>query len=623
MFNYMEIILSQRFNYSIIESYKDHSLLSDREKPTPFQVDESTIVIPATMEKLLAYYKDNNQDVFSIKKLPVLNYHLPPSNKKHIYYFSGEKLNRSENDSVNFVNENTFNHEIYTTDDDLIKKHYGRPFSSITTILIERSIVKRGDKVTLKLYKNIKSRKFNCKHFRKMFSVISLTINTNTGNFTIGNITKNGKITEKSFRVNNFSKLGTDFFNKILHPNIIKTKINESVFDEYIKILNNTELINSVLELFESQKKLVSNSKNYSTELFREFLRYFIQKKKIKIPNGDWIFWINNFYPTEKFLKKNDRKLLSSILDMFEIKSKITIKILHENPNIDLFGLYIICNLFGKNYTNYIGNIDKKILENSTRLDKEPTNTKTFIINFQYSKYKLSEIEKDNLLKIINSTGIGEKTFITTDLVNTINDHFNMLNKIREYDTSVYMRAKNSVEFHEEHRELSKLVSAIIKGWVVTYEYHQKTLDDIDKTIESHYFSYETEERSKMVLIYPHILKREEEYNEEGLFMHHCVASYTDKDKSIIVSLRTEDQLDRVTCEFDIQTGECLQSRHFCNGKPPEKFDQAIFVLKQRIKRNANWGTLIWKEKKKVPVIINGKEVSPQTNLPLPDEILF
>ena len=609
----MEIILSQRFNFSIINSYKDHSFLSNK-------------------FILSAHQKNVDEGVFGFSNQSTLNYDLPPVNKKNVYYFTGKEKNRDKNDKLCFISEYP-KHDFYTTDDELIKKHYGRPFSQISTILIERTIVRRDDKITIKIYKNVKSRKFNCKHFKKSFSVTSLTINTKTGNFTSANISKSGKASSSVFRTNSLNKLGTDIIQKIFSDPFHKNSNNEHIHNLFEKQFDNNQFLNEIIKTLELKTYIRFNVKNVVSELWSELLRYFVEKKEIKIPNGNWMFWINNFYPTEKYLKKNDRKLLSSVLDMFKIKSKVTVKLIHEYPNIDLFGLYIICNLFGENYTKYIANIDKRIIANSTRTDKENTNfytnTKNFISNYQNPNYVLLEIEKENLLRVINSTGVGEKTFLSTDLVNTINDHFNMIKKIREFDPNFYMRSKNALEFHEEHRELSKIISAIKKGWVITYEYSESTIKDIEKPIESHYFVDDKETIADMIVLYPHILKREEEYSEEGSFMHHCVATYSDKDTSIIISIRNDTQQERVTCEFDIQTGECIQTRYFCNGIPPKMFQEAILVLKDKVRRNAKWGTLNWKEKKKVPIMINGKEVDPnligpsRPNLWIPDEIQF
>jgi hypothetical protein len=92
--------------------------------------------------------------------------------------------------------------------------------------------------------------------------------------------------------------------------------------------------------------------------------------------------------------------------------------------------------------------------------------------------------------------------------------------------------------------------------------------------------------------------------------MHHFVASYSNKDVSIIVSLRTEDMLDRVTCEFNCASGDLQQARHFCNGEPPEKMKRAIENLKPIVSKFARMKLLKSIEKNKVPVKINGVEVT-------------
>jgi hypothetical protein len=84
----------------------------------------------------------------------------------------------------------------------------------------------------------------------------------------------------------------------------------------------------------------------------------------------------------------------------------------------------------------------------------------------------------------------------------------------------------------------------------------------------------------------------------------------------MIVSLRTEDGSDRVTIEYDIQTGKPIQKRHFCNRVPPDFFTYSIIMLDEKIKQRARWGTLNWKEKKKVPIIINGVQIQKEQTGP-------
>jgi hypothetical protein len=184
-----------------------------------------------------------------------------------------------------------------------------------------------------------------------------------------------------------------------------------------------------------------------------------------------------------------------------------------------------------------------------------------------------------------------------------LDDHFRMIKRIREFDPSIHLKAKTEQEFNIEHRELSKIISVINKGWVIEYLYDEKVLSDLERPLNC------LKDENSLHVLYPCVLKREEDYKEEGSFMHHCVASYSDKDKSIIISLRTESGMDRVTCEFDIQSGRCLQQRSFCNAYPPSYFEDGLLLLSQKVEQYSRWGTLNWKEKKKVPVKVNGIEI--------------
>lgn len=157
----------------------------------------------------------------------------------------------------------------------------------------------------------------------------------------------------------------------------------------------------------------------------------------------------------------------------------------------------------------------------------------------------------------------------------------------------------------------------IKKGWVIEYQFADEMVDEIQKPIKGYNLieignGIMGTDMSDYIVMYPHILKREEEYDEEGSFMHHCVASYSNKDRSIIISLRTEDLGDRVTCEFDCQTGELIQARHFCNKRPSDIMLDAVEKLKPKVTKYARMGLLKSIEKRKVPFMVNGIEVIKQ-----------
>jgi len=305
---------------------------------------------------------------------------------------------------------------------------------------------------------------------------------------------------------------------------------------------------------------------------------------------------------------------------MLGIKSKSTIKILHEYPNLDIIGFYKVCKIFGNDFSKYLGNIHPNVFENSVRKQStfDPANTKSVLLNYKKKPYLLIDKEKENMVKLFNSPqdrpldNIFEERFIQL-----LEDHFNMIEKIRDYNPDLYMKARTSKEFHDEHRELSKMVTAIKKGWVIEYKFNEKMSEDVERPLPLKINLGSESEPSFAedmgISFYPVILKREEDYIEEGSFMHHCVATYADKEKSIIISVRTKDSTDRVTCEFNCQDGMLIQARHFCNRQPPADIEHVIINdLSPKVKKYARLGLLHASEKLKVPLKINGVEVKKE-----------
>jgi hypothetical protein len=606
-------ILTQKFTYATITLYKDYCKLSDRRNHIN-KINDSLDILD-----------EDDHDIFTIKSVIRSENHpktgkifcLPEKKKKKLNYFTtNEKIQERFSLDYSYINNKTKRTTYETTKNQQIRRHYGRPFSEIIVYNIERSIRLHGDKLTIKLYTQTKQRNFNCIYFRKRFDVHSLTINLKTGNFTTATISKSGNINTKSFRTNSFRLLmmlfGKSFFDA-------RGSINKDsrLIHDFLKVFDDVLFTTKIQELLNIKMGHTSYSVNPNA-FIDDFIKKFIELKKIKIPNGDVSYWITNFYPTEKYLKKNDRKLVASILDMFKIKSKSTIKILHEYPNLNLLGFVKFCSYFGSDYSKYIANISQTTFINSYKIRGKEIdfNNNKFTTTYDIkNRYYLSSIEKENLVKIANSKSIVPSGGIMSDrFTQLLDDHFKMIERIREYDSDIHMKARNMDEFDNEHTELSKIISAINKGWVIEYKFSEKMTMDIEKPIPLK-INLGTEEEPLFgddlgISFYPIVLKREEEYIEEGKFMHHCVASYADKDKSIIISVRTEDKTDRVTCEFDCQTGNLIQARHFCNRVPPADIEYVIINdLSPKVKKYARLGLLHASEKLKVPVKINGVEV--------------
>jgi hypothetical protein len=540
-------------------------------------------------------------------------------NKRKTKFFYG-KPGVNERSIINYAIRN-----FETRDDRHIKKYYGSPFSEITVNTIERSIRRHGDKVTIKVYRHYSNRAFNNIYFKKSTIVESVTFNMNNGNFTTLTMNKNGKKTTKTFRTNNFNFLETQFKDGGI-LSMRKSLSDDSVLlKEYNETFDNTNFIFEIDKVFNLNQNFSFNGAWF----VQLMLERFVELKKIKVSN-DYGIWIKKYYPTEKFLKKNDRKLIASILDMFQIKSKITIKIMHENNKIDIHALSRLCYFFGSNFSKYIGSIDKIHFMNSTYEDAIDIGHPKFKFAQELKKenFLITNIEKENIVKIVNNLNNEirgyqrltnkKETLINSRFIGDLYDHFKMINKLREFIPDLHLKSKNLDDFDKEHLELSKMIKFIKKGYVIEYQFVDKMVNDVELPIKVKINLNDDELNPEWVTpeFYPYILKREEDYDEEGNFMHHCVASYSDKEKSIVVSIRTEDKKDRVTCEFDCQTGTLIQARHFCNNQPPADIELAVNILKEKTKHYARMGLLHSLDKKKVPVKINGMEIVPEVKEP-------
>lgn len=603
----MENILTQRFNYATIVPYRNYCRLDEKNtNQTTFNDDFDFL----------------DEDSFELKKgLKMANQYAPSvgrimtlpekkGNRKTCFFYDNSSV--QERFQLNYALK-TQSHQFETTKDQQIKRHFGNPFSSISVCTIERSIRRHGDKITIKTYQQIKSRGFNSIYFKKKFSVRSLTFNTVTGNITTLSINNGNKVKQMSFRTNSFkaiSRLISE--NGILDDGNTISKFSR-VYQEYIESLNLNEFMRTVRIVLELPK---DDTKTLNDLIIKKF----VENKKIKVSN-DYEYWITHFYPTEKYLKKNDRKLIASILDMFKIKSKITIKILHERSHVDIFSLAELCYFLGDNFSKYIGNVKPEIFDNK-RIESDDYSS-PYKFNFYIDRkcdFDISDVEKENIIKIVNST----MTPINKKFIGELRDHFTMIKKLRVYSPDLSMRARTQMEFHNEHLELSKMMSFIRKGSVIEYQFAEQMVKAVEEPITISIDMNDYEDQTKLfnepkyekITFYPYILKREEEYDEEGRTMHHCVASYSDKDRSIIVSIRTKDLSDRITCEFDCQTGKLIQARHFCNKQPPADMELALDKLKKVTEYYARIGLLHSLEKKKVPVKINGIEVIPEVKEP-------
>ena len=616
-----EIILHQRFSYAKITPYKNYSKIPREIKP------------PSGVYKQVSYddlYGGTTTDYYDgedgIGLAPMLD-QVKNKNTRYFYW----KDDYKNIPIIRFASKHKIDGTIgvfYTTKDRHIKKYYNEPFSDILVVILERSIIRRGDKVTIKTNKYTKHRGFNCKYFRSNNYTTSVTFDMVKGDFLLVDGGKHGKTKSvPRFRKNSFNGL----LNFIKSPDgpfrFLRNHMgkNNGLYKQLYYVFDDKQFTIALYSVFNKMITYPTDGALFRDLFYDEVMRWFINTKKIKTPNEyrDLIF---RYYPTEKYLKKNDRKLIASILDVFQIKSKITIKLLHERPNIDLRSLIRLCYLFGNQYQKYIGSISVDMfgVMGSSMINEIPSSSlkmmESTCSDYKNHGWDINDTEKENLLKVLTSEPERGNS-VNENYMGLVVDHFRMLNRIREYDPNIRMKANNRTKFHTEHMELSKIMTQIKKGWVIQYFYPEETIRQIQQPIKVFKSidigaGLKGTDMDDYISITPFVLTREEEYIEEGKFMHHCVASYAETDTSMIVSLRTEDEQDRVTCEFKISNGTLVQSRHFSNATPPKQFEHVIDVVSDLVRLHARFGTLNWLKKDRVPIKINGIEIAPEKREP-------
>ena len=613
-----EILLYQRFSYAKITPYKNYSKIPREVKP--HSGIHKHLSYDDTFGTTTSYYDGEE----GIGLAPMLD-HIKNKNTKYFYW----KDDFKDIPVIKYASKHKLDGGMgvfYTTKDRHIKKYYNEPFSDILVVILERSIIRRGDKVTIKTNKYTKHRGFNCKYFRANNYTLSVTFDMVKGDFLLVDGGKHGKTKSVSrFRKNSFNGL----LNFIKSPDgpfrFLRNHMgkNNGLYKQLYYVFDDKQFTIALYSVFNRMITYPTDGALFRDLFYDEVMRWFINTKKIKTPN-EYKDLILRYYPTEKYLKKNDRKLVASILDVFQIKSKITIKLLHERPNIDLRSLIKLCYLFGNQYQKYIGSISFDMFGVMSTINDLPSSSlkmmESTCSDYKNHGYDINDTEKENLLKVLTSEPERGNS-VNENYIGLVVDHFRMLNRIREYDPNIRMRANNKTKFHTEHMELSKIITQIKKGWVIQYFYPEETIRQIQQPIKVFKSidigpDLKGTDMDDYITIIPLVLTREEEYIEEGKFMHHCVASYAETDTSIIVSLRTEDEQDRVTCEFQISNGNLIQAKYFSNATPPKQFERVIEEVTDLIRIHARFGTLNWLKKDRVPIKINGIEIAPEKREP-------
>lgn len=573
------ILVQQRFSYATIRAFKDFSLLSDRDKN-----NES----PSTDFYNFSFTGSTRNFVFNNRhiELPIR----AGVKKKNTFYFYSSANENDYNNCVVEVKPYSRGQVFYTQNDKHIKNHFNKPFTSIDLNLIDRSVYIKNNKLTIKLFIYRKSREINSKYFKKYHISKGLTIDLKTGDI----ISFSSDKTQKKIRKNYFHHIIELVESDLFITGIRFEKDFYSKFPHYEQIISNDEILESV----HTALKKLSNFNPYNVKfeladnttkkywVIKNLVNFFVKCKDIKVPN-EFLHYIVLHYPTKKILQKNDNKLIASILDKHNLKSKYLIKILHKFPRMDINFLFSLSNYFGKeHFHKYVSNINLSLVPT---FPIDPFTKHIHYHIYNYNDYELNDSEKSNLVKLFNEFTESHINNYPQDesyvrvlnaQIGQLNDHFNMIKKLKKYIPTIALRANTWKTFSQEHLLLSAQVSKINKGYTTEIVYLNEMCQCVEAPIIIEDNKY-----------YPVILKRDIDYTIEGNYMHHCVGTYSENLNSLIISLRTNstESNNRITIEFNTNTRSMIQARSFCNSNPPEHFIEPLEVLKERILDSKNW----------------------------------
>lgn len=608
-------LLTQRFNFFEITLYRDYSVLSSKQVKT--KSEDIRVETDGILDTYLFVDDNVNYKVISPPNTLLLQNRKASKKKNTKYFYCDDNVNE---ETIPIYPLGTF----YTQREEKLKKYYGNPFASIKTTILERTINMSDDKISIRFSRFEKTRQVNSKYFKKYSYSMGVTMNLKTGNIIIYRGDKKlSKIRQNSFIY--LKEVLRDFLreSKTCVNNLLAFSKSEStstpisnINKYFLAEFKDTEYNNILFHALSS--KFPPNNVTYfidpsniSDFAYKGFLKLFIYINKIKAPNyyeDLMLMW----YPTKPYLKKNENKLIVSILDRIGLKTKSIIKLVHKNTKLDISKLTLLGKYFGySNVHKYIHNLTPNYFHDGWKLFDDQTNIESMfsILNDKF-EYDIKDSERSILLKLINQFFdesnidlLMDNTSVIKGQISQFNDHLDLITKIRTHIPDMEIKCTGLRDFHREHIELSKIESTIRKGYSIQYTFNE----DLVKCIES-VITQSVENTNESLKFYPVILKTDAQYTEEGVHMHHCVSTYADRENSIIISIRenSTEAHERVTCEYDLQKN-LVQAKYFCNAVPPERFNNIIDKVNNRIKKYR--GSIKSTGKEKIPLVINGNVI--------------
>jgi hypothetical protein len=427
---------------------------------------------------------------------------------------------------------------------------------SRNTIVLE----KNEDKVKLSIFRFYKHRRVGHKFFKKENSAIHVTFNKKTKNFFI---TKSNFLNRRRSVVtnkNNFYSLGT----------------LKSLIENNLTLFTGKKSISVIQEFLNTLSLELNVQPCFGNNIIELTLKWFVKVRGIKAPNN-YAHYMINHYPTIRVLKKNKMNLIRSVMQNNNLEGKFYVKLLNLK-DCNLTDLVVLENLLGSNYVKEI-NLD--ILARSNNFFDYKGRSKDeleILINANINLNTINKNEKRNIVKIFNSFDDNNGKLFDGSFLSVLLDHIRIKNKLMTYGIDKKIKAKDILVFNDEHYEWSELLTKCENNIITEYIYPKEFLEHIEKEIVLDGETY-----------FVKVLKNNLDYVMEGTTQNHCVGTYVNSYKSIIISVRKNDikGLERMTCEFlpncksSNNEPNLVQARMKFNNQPKDNWD----VVKRLVRK--------------------------------------
>lgn len=436
---------------------------------------------------------------------------------------------------------------------------------SRNTIVLE----KNEDKVKLSIFRFYKSRKVGHKFFKKVSNEIHLTFNKKTKNFFITKCNFLNRRRSVVTNKNKFSALDT-----------LKSEIEEAVNNLTSGTFTSGTVspTKKIIQEFLNELSLELNIQPcFENNIIQLVLNWFMRVRGIKAPNN-YTHYMMYHYPTIRVLKKNKMNLIRSVMQNNNLEGKFYVKLLNLK-NCNITDLVVLENLLGSNYIKEINLdilgrsnnfFDHGLLKGRSKHDLE--------IEINTNLDTLNKNEKRNIVKIFNSFDDNNGKPFDGSFLSVLVDHIRIKNKLMDYGIDKKIKAKDILVFNDEHYEWSELLTKCENNIITEYIYPKEFLEHIEKEIVLDGETY-----------FVKVLENNLDYIMEGTTQNHCVGTYVNSYKSIIISVRKNNikGLERMTCEFlpncksSNNKPNLVQARMKFNNQPKDNWD----VVKRLVRK--------------------------------------